>query len=175
MLKNFRTTRDAKATALLRPRHGVHDHNHVYDYGQHSGLQMPTIEGTAVSRGSWCPLQSFKTGGRARQHKFLDSIFSVNEERVPRALNSIVQYVLFQHIADANVGISGTICDRKFFSDISSYQQAAVLAGTESVLYEVSISRLTLSFEVLYLVLSSLLSIHVITESTALSLVIEFS
>lgn len=73
------------------------------------------------------------------------------------------------------MGVSGTICDRKFFSDISSHQQAAVLARAESVLYKVSVSRLTLSFEVLYLVLSSLLSIHVTTEPTALSLVIEFS
>ena len=78
-------------------------------------------------------------------------------------------------MADANVGISGTICDRKFFSDTSSHQQAAVVARTESVQYEMSVSRLTLSFEVLYLVLSSLLSIQVTTEPTALSLVIEFS
>jgi hypothetical protein len=73
-----------------------------------------------------------------------------------------------------NVGISGTICDRKFFSDISSHQQAAVLARTESVLYEVSISRLTLSIDVVYLVLSSFLSTQVTREPTALFLVIEF-
>jgi|ERR1700722_15673998 hypothetical protein len=136
---------------------------------------MPTLEGTAVSRGSWRPLQNFKTGGRARQHKFVDFYILSERRTCPKGLYSIVRYVLFQHIANANVGISGTICDRKFFSDISSHQQAAVLAGTESVLYEVSVSRLTLSFEVLYPVVSSLLSIPVTTEPTALSLGIEFS
>jgi hypothetical protein len=39
----------------------------------------------------------------------------------------------------------------------------------------VSVSRLALSFEALYLVLSSLLSIQVTTKPTALSLVLEFS